>query len=168
MGALKNTLNTLKQSKKRYYYSLPALEEQGMGEIKRLPVSIRILLESLLRNCDGKRVKEEDILRLAKWKGGGKKEGDVPFIVSRVLLQDFTGVPLVVDLAAMREAAREKGFDPAFIEPLVPVDLIVDHSVQVDRSATDDALLFNLKLEYERNQERYAFLKWGEGAFKNL
>ena len=131
-----NTLKSLNNDKRRYYYSLPALEEQGICPVKRLPISIRIMLESLLRNCDGHRVKEEDILRLAKWNSKKLEEGDVPFVVSRVILQDFTGVPLVVDLAAMRDAVAKLKYKPKTIEPLVPVDLVVDHSVQVDRSGT--------------------------------
>ncbi|MGE5196830.1 MAG: aconitate hydratase [Anaerolineae bacterium] len=170
MSGFKDTLGSLKSlgSGDRCYYSLKALEEQGIGRISRLPISIRIMLESLLRHCDDHRVKEEDIFRLAKWTGKVGEEGEVPFIVSRVILQDFTGVPLVVDLAAMRDAAKAQGFDPAIIEPLVPVDLVVDHSVQVDRAGTKDAFLFNLKLEFERNRERYAFLKWGEQAFQTF
>lgn len=165
---LKDTLGTLASLEKSgcQYYSLPKLEEKTKEKISRLPISIRIMLESLLRNCDGKRVKEEDILRLAKW--GRKATGEVPFIVSRVLLQDFTGVPLIVDLAAMRDAAEAQGFDPAIIEPSVPVDLVVDHSVQVDQAGTEDAFLFNLKVEFERNKERYEFLKWGEQAYKTF
>jgi aconitate hydratase len=169
--SLRNTLNTLTSlngDKQHYYYSLPALEEQGFGSISKLPISIRIMLESLLRNCDGRRVKEEDIKRLARWEGKTSQEGDVPFVLSRVLLQDFTGVPLVVDLAAMRDAVAEQGFDAKLIEPEVPVDLVVDHSVQVDRSGTKDAFSFNLNLEFERNQERYSFLKWGEQAFETF
>lgn len=170
MSSLRNSLHTLKTLGKNgpSYYALSALEEQGIGEIRRLPISIRIMLESLLRNCDGKRVKEEDILHLAKWNGKKMQEGEVPFIVSRVLLQDFTGLPLVVDLAAMRDAAKAKGFNSKIIEPKVPVDLVVDHSVQVDRAGTKDAFLFNLKLEFERNQERYSFLRWGETAFETF
>lgn len=169
MSELKNTYHTLKSLKNKYqYYSLPALEEQGIAKIKRLPISIRIMLESLLRNCDGLRVKEEDILLLTKWNQNEALEGEVPFVVSRVLLQDFTGVPLLVDLAAMRDSVSRQSGDPAIIEPQVPVDLVVDHSVQVDRAGTDDAFLFNLKLEFERNQERYSFLKWGEQAFKTF
>ncbi len=160
------TLKSLKLDQEYHYYSLPALEELGIGVIQRLPVSIRVMLESLLRNCDGKKVTEEDIVRLAKWNPSAK--GDVPFVVSRVLLQDFTGVPLLVDLAAMRDAVAKAGADPGIVEPLVPVDLIIDHSVQVDRSGTEDAFLFNLKLEFQRNQERYAFLKWGQQAFKTF
>lgn len=163
-----NTLKTLSDDKRHYFYSLPALEKQGLGHISRLPVTIRVVLESLLRNCDGKNVKEEDVLRLAKWSPKPNQAGDVPFVVSRVLLQDFTGVPLLVDLAAMRDAVAKKGFDATLIEPTVPVDLVVDHSVQVDRSGTKDAFLFNLKLEFERNQERYVFLKWGEEAFETF
>ncbi len=156
-------MGTLQKLGKKFFYSLSALE--GQERIRRLPVSIRIILESLLRHCDGERVKEEDIHRLVRW---GKERGEIPFVVSRVLLQDFTGVPLIVDLAAMRGRAQAQGFDPALIEPEVPVDLVVDHSVQVDRAGTEDAFLFNLQLEFERNQERYAFLKWGEQAFKTF
>jgi aconitate hydratase len=169
MSNLANTLNTLRSLKGgKNYYSLPALEEQGIAPISRLPISIRVMLESLLRNADGKRVKEEDIVRLAKWEGKGTKPGEVPFVVARVLLQDFTGVPLVVDLAAMRDAVAKKGFKAELIEPEVPVDLVVDHSVQVDRAGTSDAYLFNLKLEFDRNQERYSFLKWGQQAFETF
>lgn len=171
MAGFANTLNSLRSlsnDNRHFYYSLPALEQQGKGRISRLPITIRVILESLLRNCDGKRVKEEDVLRLAKWSTKANQEGEVPFVVSRVLLQDFTGVPLLVDLAAMRDAVAKKGFDAALIEPTVPVNLIVDHSVQVDRSGTGDAFAFNLKLEFDRNQERYVFLKWGEEAFKTF
>lgn len=126
------------------------------------------MLESLLRNCDNHRIKEEDILRLARWNGKSAIGGEVPLIVSRVLLQDFTGVPLLVDLAAMRDAVNAKGSNPAIIEPKVPVDLVVDHSVQVDRAGTSDAFHVNLQLEFERNRERYEFLKWGEGAFQTF
>jgi aconitate hydratase len=151
----------MKKSLENYhYYSLPDL----LGPKSRLPVSIRIILESLMRNCDGKKVREEDIKRLAKWNPEQPDPADVPFCVSRVILQDFTGVPLLVDLATMRDAVT----DPKKIEPLVPVDLIIDHSVQVDRSGTLDAFLFNLGLEFERNQERYEFLKWGQKAFKTF
>lgn len=171
MADFRNTLNTLKSlpgGKERFYYSLLSLEEQGIAKVRRLPITIRIMLESLLRNCDEIRVKQEDVLRLARWKAEGPQQGEIPFIVSRVLLQDFTGVPLVVDLAAMRDAVADQGFDPARIEPLVPVDLVVDHSVQVDHAGTSDALTFNLQLEYQRNGERYAFLKWGEQSFKTF
>lgn len=163
-----NTLKTLNEKNQTYYYSLPELEKQGIAAISRLPISIRIILESLLRNCDGHLVNEEDLLNLARWNAKGPQKGEVPFIVSRVILQDFTGVPLIVDLAAMRDALAAKGKNPLKIEPLVPVDLVVDHSVQVDRSGTEDAFAFNLKIEQGRNQERYAFLKWGQEAFKTF
>ncbi len=167
MAKLLNTLNTLKTlGGKRYYYSLPSIEEQNIAKIKRLPVSIRIMLESLLRNCDGKKVREEDVRKLLFW---NPKEGaDIPFVVARVILQDFTGVPLLVDLAAMRECAKTLKKDPGIIEPEVPVDLVVDHSVQVDRAGTNDAFLFNINIEFERNKERYTFLKWGQEAFKTF
>lgn len=160
-----HTVRSIKQGK---YYSLPALAEQGFPHLKRLPISIRVILESLLRNCDEKRVKESDVKKLANWNPKHPDEGDVPFIVSRVILQDFTGVPLLVDLAAMRDAVALLGKDPKMIEPKVPVDLVIDHSVQVDRAGTDDSLSFNVKLEFERNQERYSFLKWGQQAFKTF
>ena len=150
------------------FYSLPALEEQGVGNISRLPVSIRIMLESLLRNCDGKKVRIEDVVRLAEWDAKKPSSADVPFCVSRVLLQDFTGVPLLVDLAAMRDAIAERGVDPKKIEPQVKVDLIIDHSVQVDRFGSPDAFLYNLQVEFKRNQERYEFLKWGQKAFHSF
>lgn len=166
---LPNPFNTLQKTKEgKYYYSLAELEKQGIGKGRRLPVSIRIMLESLLRHCDGKTVTEEDVARLADWDPKNPSEGDVPFTVSRVILQDFTGVPLLVDLAAMRDAVVEKGFKAEDIEPQVPVDLVVDHSVQVDRSGTEDAFLFNLETEFNRNSERYSFLKWGQQAFKTL
>lgn len=142
------------------YYSLPDL----VGSHSRLPVSIRIMLESLMRNCDGKKVQKVDVERLARYNAKKPGENDVPFCVARVILQDFTGVPLLVDLAAMRDAVS----DPKQIEPLVPVDLVIDHSVQVDRSGTSDAFLFNLQTEFERNRERYEFLKWGQEAFKTF
>ena len=169
MTTLPNNLGTLKSlnnDNKNFYYSLPELENQGYGKISRLPVTIRILLESLLRNLDGLNIKEDDIHNLAKW--GEIKEGQVPFVVSRVLLQDFTGVPLLVDLAAMRDAVAKSGFDPKKIEPLVPVDLIIDHSVQVDRAGTEDSFLQNLEIEFQRNKERYTFLKWGQSSFDTL
>ena len=158
------SLKTLSNGK--HYYSLEALEK--LGPVRRLPVSIRIMLESLLRNCDGKKVTEEDVKRLANWNPAKPYEGDVPFCVARVILQDFTGVPLLVDLAAMRDAVAERKHDAKLIEPEVPVDLVVDHSVQVDRAGTDDAFLFNLQVEFDRNRERYEFLKWGQQAFKTF
>ena len=147
------------------FYSLPRLEAQGIAAISRLPVSIRILLESVLRNCDGERITEENIQRLATWQPDAERTEEVPFVVSRVLLQDFTGVPLVVDLAAMRSAVARLGRDPNIVEPMVPVDLIIDHSVQVDFSTTSDAFTRNIAMEFKRNHSRYKFLKWGRQAF---
>jgi len=149
-------------------YSLPALEKQGVGPVSRLPVSIRIVLESVLRNCDGKRITEDDVRTLASWKAADPAKVEIPFVVARIVLQDFTGVPLLVDLAAMRDAAKVKGKDPSAVEPLVPVDLVVDHSVQVDRAGSVGAFQANLDLEFERNRERYEFLKWGQQAFKTF
>ncbi len=146
-------------------YSLPELEKQGVGPISRLPVSIRIVLESVLRNCDGERITEEDVKRLANWNAKSPAQEEIPFTVSRIVLQDFTGVPLLVDLAAMRDAAAKLGKEPSVIEPLVPVDLVVDHSVQVDRSGTAESFRQNLRFEFDRNRERYEFLKWGQQAF---
>jgi aconitate hydratase len=150
------------------FFSLPALEQLGFGTISRLPVSIRIVLESLLRNYDEVRVKESDISALANWAPKGNRESEIPFVVGRVLLQDFTGVPLGVDLAAMRDAAKLMQADPKIVEPLVPVDLVIDHSVQVDYSSSTDALKKNLELEFSRNMERYKFLKWCKTAFNSF
>ena len=163
-----NTLKSLQNDNKRFYYALPSLESQGFPNLRRLPVSIRIMLESLLRHCDGKVVKESDVRALASWNAKKPQDLDIPFIVSRVILQDFTGVPLVVDLAAMRDAVAAKKLPPQKVEPLVPVDLVVDHSVQVDLAGSKEAFLYNLKLEFDRNRERYAFLKWGQQAFKTF
>jgi aconitate hydratase len=149
-------------------YSLPLLEEKGWGAIKKLPVSIRIVLESLLRNWDGTRVSEEHVRALSSWQPNGARQEEIPFVVARVLLQDLTGVPLGVDLAAMRSAVERLGKNPAMIEPLVPVDLVVDHSVQVDFSSQADAYLKNLSMEFGRNQERYQFLKWCMESFKSF
>src|SRR6266705_463767 len=149
-------------------YSLPALEEQGIGKISRLPVSIRIVLESVLRNCDGKKVRRKDVETLANWSAKSPANEEIPFVVARIVLQDFTGVPLVVDLAAMRSAVARLGRDPKIIEPLVPVDLVVDHSVQVDFFGSARALELNLEMEFKRNRERYQFLKWGQQAFKTF
>lgn len=170
MPKLSNSFNTLKNLKnsKFHYYSLPALEEQGIGKVSRLPISIRIMLESVLRNCDGNLIVEDEIRQLANWNSKKPGKNEISFIVSRVILQDFTGVPLVVDLAAMRDAVAEQKMDPAIIEPLVPVDLVIDHSVQVDKAGTHDAYKFNLQVEFERNQERYEFLKWGQEAFNTF
>src|SRR5213082_1710199 len=149
-------------------HSLPALEEQGIGKVSRLPVSIRIVLESVLRNCDGKKVRRKDVETLANWNAKAPANDEIPFVVARIVLQDFTGVPLVVDLAAMRSAVKRIGGDPGIIEPLVPVDLVVDHSVQVDFFGSAEALRLNLEMEFKRNRERYQFLKWGQQAFKTF
>ncbi len=147
------------------HYSLPALEETGVGKISRLPVSIRIVLESVLRNCDGKKVTEAHVRELAGWKPTATRTDEIPFVVARVVLQDFTGVPLLADLAAMRNVAQDMGRNPKTIEPLVPVDLVVDHSVMIDYFRRPDALDLNMKLEFKRNNERYQFMKWGMQAF---
>ncbi|HEV2318942.1 MAG TPA: aconitate hydratase AcnA, partial [Verrucomicrobiae bacterium] len=146
-------------------YSLPALERGGIGQVSKLPVSIRLILESVLRNCDGKKVTEENVRALANWKPNESRTAEIPFVVARIVLQDFTGVPLLVDLAAMRSAAARMGKNPKIIEPLVPVDLVVDHSVQVDFFGTAEALQRNLEIEFQRNRERYQLLKWGMQAF---
>ena len=147
------------------FYSLPQLEKAGVGPVSKLPVSIRLVLESVLRNCDGKRVSEQNVRALANWKAKAPRTEEVPFVVARIVLQDFTGVPLLVDLAAMRSAVARLGRNPKLIEPLVPVDLVVDHSVQVDFYGTPDALARNLEMEFNRNRERYQLLKWGMQAF---
>ncbi len=146
-------------------YSLPALEAAGIGNISRLPVSIRIVLESVLRNCDGKKVTEQHVRELANWKPTAPRTEEIPFVVARIVLQDFTGVPLLADLAAMRDAAAAMGKNPKIIEPLVPVNLVVDHSVQIDSYNNPNALKTNMELEFERNTERYRFMKWGMQAF---
>jgi aconitate hydratase len=156
------------QDREGVFYSLPALEERGIGKISRLPVSIRIVLESVLRNCDGKKVRRRDVEALVNWKAKEPAKEEIPFVVARIVLQDFTGVPLVVDLAAMRSAVKRLGGDPKIIEPLVPVDLVVDHSVQVDFFGSAKALQLNLEMEFKRNRERYQFLKWGQQAFKTF
>jgi aconitate hydratase len=163
-----NPFNTLQKftanGESHSFYSLPALEKAGFN-VKKLPVSIRLVLESLLRNCDGKRVAEPAIRALATWAAKAERTEEIPFVVARIVLQDFTGVPLLVDLAAMRAAVTKLGKNPKIIEPLVPVDLVVDHSVQVDFAGSGDALAKNLELEFSRNRERYQFLKWGMQAF---
>ena len=164
---LHNSLKTFNTSKGQSlsYYSLPALEAAGVGPISRLPVSIRIVLESVLRNCDGKKVTEEHVRQLANWAPTAERVDEIPFVLARVVLQDFTGVPLLADLAAMRNVAQTLGKDPKRIEPLVPVDLVVDHSVMIDHFGQKDSLDLNMKLEFERNEERYQFMKWGMQAF---
>ncbi len=164
---LHDTLKDLKltSGKSGKFYSLPALEKALGTKISRLPVSIRIVLESVLRNCDGKKVTEEHIRQLANWKPNASRTDEIPFVLARIVLQDFTGVPLLADLAAMRNVAQKMGKNPKTIEPLVPVDLVVDHSVQIDHYGNSSALDLNMKLEFSRNQERYQFMKWGMQAF---
>ncbi len=151
------------------YYSLPQLEKEGIGHISRLPVSIRVVLESVLRNFDGgKKVSEDNVRALAAWAAQAERTEEIPFVVARVILQDFTGVPLLVDLAAMRSAVQAMGKDPGVIEPLVPVDLVIDHSVQVDYSGSEAAYQRNMEMEFKRNEQRYRFLKWGTQAFNGF
>jgi aconitate hydratase len=165
-----NLFNTLQSfdlgdGKQGRLYSLPQLEKEGIGPISRLPLSIRIVLESVLRNYDRKKVREEDVRALANWSANDERTAEIPFVVARIVLQDFTGVPLLVDLAAMRANVAKLGKNPTLIEPLVPVDLVVDHSVQVDFAGTPIALQRNMEIEFERNRQRYEFLKWGMQAF---
>src|SRR5437016_9599422 len=160
--------STLKAAANNYeIYRLNALDKQGIST-KHLPFSLRILLENLLRSEDGRNVKAEDICALASWNGKTKSEKEIAFTPSRVLLQDFTGVPAVVDLAAMRDAMKRLGGDPALINPLQPAELVIDHSVQVDEFGTRQAFALNAEMEFIRNKERYAFLRWGQTAFRNL
>src|SRR3989441_6920420 len=160
-----NLHNTLQSFKHGKLYSLPMLGKALNVKLERLPVSIRIVLESVLRNCDGKKVPEEHVRQLAAWQPNAKRTEEIPFVLARIVLQDFTGVPLLCDLAAMRGVAQKMGKDPKMIEPLVPVDLVVDHSVQIDHYGTKNALDLNQKLEFKRNEERYQFMKWGMQAF---
>src|SRR3989442_6440 len=147
--------------------SLPAAREK-FPSVAHMPVSLRIVLESLLRNLDGKRVRDEDVKNLASWQPKADRTEEIPFVVARVLLQDFTGVPLVVDLAAMRSAVQRAGHKPKLVEPEVPVDLVIDHSVQVDFARVANALQLNMGIEFTRNRARYEFLKWGMSAFHGL
>jgi aconitate hydratase len=168
-----NLLNTLQSfptggGRSGEFYSLPQLEREGLGRISRLPVSIRIVLESVLRNFDGRKIGETDVRNLASWGANQARTQEVPFVVARIVLQDFTGVPLLVDLAAMRSAVARLGKNVRLIEPLVPVDLVVDHSVQVDYAGVPDALRLNMEAEFKRNRERYQFLKWGMQAFDSF
>ncbi|MFZ2524101.1 MAG: aconitase family protein, partial [Candidatus Ferrigenium altingense] len=156
---------TLANGKQGLLYSLPALEAAAISKISRLPVSIRVVLEAVLRNCDGKKITEGHVRQLASWQPNAPRTEEIPFVVARIVLQDFTGVPLLADLAAMRDAAAKMGKDPKIIEPLVPVNLVVDHSVQVDYYNRPDALRLNMEMEFERNTERYKFMKWGMQAF---
>ncbi len=162
-----NTLQSFEpnRGKSGQFYSLPQLEKEGIGPVSKLPVSIRVVLESVLRNFDGAKITEDDVRAVANWQPGAERTEEVPFVVARVLLQDFTGVPLLVDLAAMRSAVTRLNKNPAIIEPLVPVDLVIDHSVQVDFSSTGDAFRKNMEMEFKRNNSRYQFLKWGMQAF---
>src|SRR5215475_9137853 len=165
-----NLFNTLKSfspnpGQTGQFYSLPQLEKEGVGPVSKLPISIRVVLESVLRNFDGQKITEDDVRAVANWQAGAERTEEVPFVVARVLLQDFTGVPLLVDLAAMRSAVTRLNKNPAIIEPLVPVDLVIDHSVQVDFSSTSDAFRKNMEMEFKRNNSRYQFLKWGMQAF---
>src|SRR5690625_135440 len=166
-----NAFNARKQfelnGKTYNYYELKALEENNLGKISRLPFSIRVLMESLLRQHDGHQIKDEHVKALAKWGTAEGKKADVPFKPSRVILQDFTGVPAVVDLASLRKAMVDMGGEPDKINPEVPVDLVIDHSVQVDQYGTPNALKANMNLEFERNAERYEFLNWAQKAFDN-
>jgi aconitate hydratase len=167
--AFAKTLKTFKTAsgKEGQFYSLPALARQ-FPHVSRLPVSIRIVLESVLRNCDGKKVTPEHVAQLAQWGARAERKDEIPFVVARVVLQDFTGVPLLADLAAMRNVAAKMGKNPKRIEPLVPVDLVVDHSVMIDYFGTKKSLDLNMKLEFSRNQERYQFMKWGMDAFSTF
>ncbi|MBY0379587.1 MAG: aconitate hydratase AcnA, partial [Burkholderiales bacterium] len=169
MHNLFNTKTSLKTSngKEYIYYSLPELAKQGFN-LKKLPISIRIVLESILRNYDNIKINQEHVKQLASWQPGAKRVDEIPFVVARVVLQDFTGVPLLCDLAAMRSTASRLGKNPKTIEPLVPVDLVVDHSVQVDYYGNTNALRMNMELEFQRNKERYQFMKWGMQAFETF
>ncbi|MBI1729288.1 aconitate hydratase AcnA [Candidatus Acetothermia bacterium] len=162
----KSTIQT--KSGSAIFYRLDSLEKAGIGHISKLPFAIRVLLESLLRQSDGKLIRDEDISAMANWNAKAKPERELPFKPARVLLQDFTGVPVVVDLAAMRSAVARLGGRSKSINPLVPVDLVVDHSVQVDYFGTSGALAQNAEIEFERNRERYEFLRWGQNAFKDF
>jgi aconitate hydratase len=150
------------------FYSLPQLGHEGVGNVSRLPVCIRIVLESVLRNCDGRRIQEKDVRTLANWSPNAERTQEIPFTVARILLQDFTGVPLLVDLAAMRSVVARLGRHAGMIEPLVPVDLVIDHSVQVDFAGMPNAFQRNMEMEFERNRERYQFLKWGMQSFRTF
>ena len=153
---------------KHPFYSLPALEKAGLGRVSRMPYSLRVILESLVRNCDGKRVTEQHVRALAAWQPQAPREMEIPFVVARILLQDMSGFPALNDLAMLRATASRLGADPKLIEPLVPVDVVVDHSVEVDVHNAPDALRRNMELEFQRNAERFEFLKWSMQAFSNI
>ncbi|MBI2941695.1 MAG: aconitate hydratase, partial [Chloroflexi bacterium] len=157
---------TLGASTNQIFYSLDRVARAIPVALDHLPYSIKVLLENVLRACDGRVVRQEDVLALARW--DPRAGQDVPFTPTRVLLQDFTGVPCVADLAAMRAALHRLGGDPARVNPQVPVDLVIDHSVQVDHFGSPDAFAYNVKREYERNRERYLFLRWSQQAFRNF
>lgn len=171
---MNNPFQTLREfncpaaGKKGFYYSIPALEQAGIGQVSKMPVCLRVVLESVLRNCDGTLITEDDVRALANWNAEKPADTEIPFTVARVLLQDLTGVALLVDLAAMRDAVAKLGRDPALIEPLVPMDMVVDHSVQIDYAGTSDAFRKNIEKDFSRNTERYELLKWGQGAFKTF
>lgn len=160
---------TLEAGGKNYrYYDLQLLEEKGLGPVSKLPFSIKVLLEAAVRQFDGRAITEEHVKQIAGWSQGRDENKEIPFIPARIVLQDFTGVPVVVDLAAMRDTVKKAGGDPKQINPLVPVDLVIDHSVMVDAFGTPDALEYNMKVEFERNEERYRFLRWAQTAFNNF
>ena len=168
-NAIQNTLQKISIAEKTYqYHSLAELEKTGVGNIQHLPFCIKILLEQNLRKLDGFKVTEQDIENLSNWEKTSTQTTEIPFFPSRIVLQDFTGVPSLVDLASLRSSMLKLGANPNLINPQVPVDLIIDHSVQVDFAGTSDSMEKNMALEFERNQERYQFLKWGEKAFKNF
>src|SRR5512135_2637987 len=163
-----NARDVLQVGAEKYgIYRLDALEKAKLTDLKRLPFSIRIMLEAALRHCNDREITREHVRHIAAWKPRGERHG-VPFLPARVIMQDFTGVPAIVDLAAMRAAVARLGGDPKKINPLVPVDLVIDHSVQVDFFATPDALQRNAEMEFQRNKERYEFLKWGQKVFSNF
>ena len=172
MNAKKNTLGVRTTfntgAGTAYMYKLENLEKRGIGSVSHLPYSVRVLLESLVRNCDGFTVTEKDVSNLASWKAKADSQMEIPFKPARIVLQDFTGVPSLVDLAAMRSAMKKLGGDPKKIEPLIPADLVVDHSIQVDHFASSEALRKNMSIEFDRNRERYEFLKWGQNAFEKF
>ena len=155
-------------SGRKVYYRLKALQERGVGDIAALPFSIKVLLESVLRNNNGFEIRDEDVVNLAHWSPAPSEGREMPFKPARVVLQDFTGVPSLVDLAALRSAMQRMGGDPARIQPAIPVDLVIDHSVQVDSFGSAQALRINADIEFERNRERYEFIRWGQAAFKNF
>jgi aconitate hydratase len=163
------TRTTLRVGGQAYtIFSFEKLDKLGLGDISRLPASLKVLLENLIRQEDGVRVKREDIEAVINWDPKAEPDKEIAYMPARVLLQDFTGVPCVVDLASMREAVARLKKDPSVINPQQPVDLVIDHSVQVDRFASANALLFNTQIEVERNKERYNFLRWGQRAFRNF